>query len=152
MTMFQKLVAIEPVSLIPSAEQELSRYAQQVELFTDIPADDDEIVRRIGDADAVLLSYTSRIGREVIERCPKIRYIGMCCSLYSEQSANVDIAFAREKGIRVLGLTGKTGGVLRELADLALVMPETETYRIQELHLPVYHWLCARVEEEFYKE
>ena len=78
MTMFQKLVAIEPVSLIPSAEQELSRYAQQVELFADIPADDDEIVRRIGDADAVLLSYTSRIGREVIERCPKIRYIGMC--------------------------------------------------------------------------
>lgn len=37
MTMFQKLVAIEPVSLIPSAEQELSRYAQQVELFADIP-------------------------------------------------------------------------------------------------------------------
>ena len=123
MTMFQKLVAIEPVSLIPSAEQELSRYAQQVELFTDIPADDDEIVRRIGDADAVLLSYTSRIGREVIERCPKIRYIGMCCSLYSEQSANVDIAFAREKGIRVLGIRdygdrGVVEYVLHELTGL----------------------------------
>lgn len=123
MTMFQKLVAIEPVSLIPSAEQELSRYAQQVELFTDIPADDDEIVRRIGDADAVLLSYTSRIGREVIERCPKIRYIGMCCSLYSEQSANVDIAFAREKGIRVLGIRdygdrGVVEYVLHELIGL----------------------------------
>lgn len=123
MTMFQKLVAIEPVSLIPSAEQELSRYAQQVELFTDIPADEDEIVRRIGDADAVLLSYTSRIGREVIERCPKIRYIGMCCSLYSEQSANVDIAFAREKGIRVLGIRdygdrGVVEYVLHELTGL----------------------------------
>lgn len=123
MTMFQKLVAIEPVSLIPSAEQELSRYAQQVELFADIPADDDEIVRRIGDADAVLLSYTSRIGREVIERCPKIRYIGMCCSLYSEQSANVDIAFAREKGIRVLGIRdygdrGVVEYVLHELTGL----------------------------------
>ena len=123
MTMFQKLVAIEPVSLIPSAEQELSRYAQQVELFADIPADDDEIVRRIGDADAVLLSYTSRIGREVIERCPKIRYIGMCCSLYSEQSANVDIAFAREKGIRVLGIRdygdrGVVEYVLHELIGL----------------------------------
>ena len=101
--MFEKLVAIEPVSLIPSAEEELHRYAKQVVLFADIPADDDEIVRRIGDADAVLLSYTSRMGKNVIERCPNIRYIGMCCSLYSEESANVDIAYARTRGIKVLG-------------------------------------------------
>ena len=92
--MFHKLVAIEPVSLIPSAEQELHQYAEEVTLYRDIPADDDEIARRIGDADAVLLSYTSRMGKNVIERCPNIRYIGMCCSLYSEESANVDIAYA----------------------------------------------------------
>ena len=103
--MFQKLVAIEPVSLIPSAEEALHQYAGEVVLFRDVPADADEIVRRIGDADAVLLSYTSRMGRDVIARCPDLRYIGMCCSLYSEKSANVDIAFAREKGIRVLGLS-----------------------------------------------
>ena len=59
--MFKKLVAIEPVSLIPSAEKKLRDYAEQVVLFEDVPSDDDEIVRRIGDADAVLLSYTSRI-------------------------------------------------------------------------------------------
>ena len=70
--MFHKLVAIEPVSLIPSAEQELHQYAEEVTLYRDIPADDDEIVRRIGDADAVLLSYTSRMGKSVIERCPNI--------------------------------------------------------------------------------
>ena len=102
--MFHKLVAIEPVSLIPSAEQELHQYAEEVTLYRDIPADDDEIVRRIGDADAVLLSYTSRMGKSVIERCPNIRYIGMCCSLYSEESANVDIAYARTRGIKVLGI------------------------------------------------
>ena len=121
--MFQKLVAIEPVSLIPSAEKELFQYAREVVLFDDIPADDDEIVRRIGDADAVLLSYTSRIGRAVLERCPSIRYIGMCCSLYSEESANVDIAFARTKGIRVLGIRdygdrGVVEYVLHELTGL----------------------------------
>ena len=55
--MFHKLVAIEPVSLIPSAEQELHQYAEEVTLYRDIPADDDEIVRRIGDADAVLLHF-----------------------------------------------------------------------------------------------
>lgn len=121
--MFQKLVAIEPVSLIPSAEKELFQYAKEVVLFDDIPADDDEIVRRIGDADAVLLSYTSRIVRAVLERCPSIRYIGMCCSLYSEESANVDIAFARTKGIRVLGIRdygdrGVVEYVLHELTGL----------------------------------
>lgn len=121
--MFQKLVAIEPVSLIPSAEKELFQYAKEVVLFDDIPADDNEIVRRIGNADAVLLSYTSRIGRAVLERCPSIRYIGMCCSLYSEESANVDIAFARTKGIRVLGIRdygdrGVVEYVLHELTGL----------------------------------
>ena len=50
------------------------------------------------------MSYTSRITRSVIEHCPNVRYIGMCCSLYSEESANVDIACARERGIRVLGI------------------------------------------------
>ena len=121
--MFQKLVAIEPVSLIPSAEEALHQYAREVVLFRDVPADADEIVRRIGDADAVLLSYTSRMGRDVIARCPNLRYIGMCCSLYSEKSANVDIAFAREKGIRVLGIRdygdrGVVEYVLHELTGL----------------------------------
>ena len=50
--MFEKLVAIEPVSLIPSAEEKLHDYAKEVVLYRDVPADDEEIVRRIGDADA----------------------------------------------------------------------------------------------------
>ena len=121
--MFNKLVAIEPVSLIPSAEKELQQYAKEVVLYRDIPADDDEIVRRIGDADAVLLSYTSRMGKNVIERCPNLRYIGMCCSLYSEESANVDIAYARTRGIQVLGIRdygdrGVVEYVLHELTGL----------------------------------
>lgn len=102
--MFHKLVAIEPVSLVEWAEQKLYDYAEEVILYNDIPADNEEIIRRIGDADGVLVSYTSRIDREVLESCPNIRYVGMCCSLYSEASANVDIACARERGIQVLGI------------------------------------------------
>ena len=121
--MFHKLVAIEPVSLIPSAEQELHQYAEEVTLYRDIPADDDEIARRIGDADAVLLSYTSRMGKNVIERCPNIRYIGMCCSLYDENSASVDIRCAREHSITVLGVRdygdiGVGEYVISQLTDL----------------------------------
>ena len=102
--MFEKLVAIEPVSLVPEAEKELSRYARQVVLYEDIPADDGEIARRVGDADAVLLSYTSRLTAAAMERCPDLRYVGMCCSLYSEESANVDIPYARAHGIDVRGI------------------------------------------------
>ena len=78
MKKFRKLVAIEPVSLVPEAENELGQYAEEVVLYPDIPADDAEIIRRIGDADGVLVSYTSRISGEVIQSCPSIRYIGMC--------------------------------------------------------------------------
>ncbi len=104
MNMFKKLVAIEPVSLILSAQEELKQYAEEVILYEDIPEHEDEIVRRIGDADGVLVSYTSQIRKNVLEQCPNVRYVGMCCSLYSEASANVDIAYAREHGIQVLGI------------------------------------------------
>lgn len=102
--MFRKLVAIEPVSLIPSAEKELHLYADEVVMYSDIPVGDEEIIARIGDADAVLLSYTSRINRAVLEECTDIKYIGMCCSLYSPESANVDIRYANERGITVTGI------------------------------------------------
>ena len=102
--MFQKLVAIEPVSLVPSAEKALYSFAGQVVMYPDVPASDDEIIARIGDADAVLLSYTSRINRYVLECCLNVKYIGMCCSLYSPESANVDIRYANERGITVTGI------------------------------------------------
>lgn len=102
--MFQKLVAIEPVSLLPSAEKALHNFAHKVVLYDNMPTDDAEIVRRIGHADAALLSYTSQINRDVIDKCPNLKYIGMCCSLYSPESANVDILYANQKGIVVTGI------------------------------------------------
>lgn len=102
--MFKKLVAIEPVSLIPSAEQALHNFASEVVMYPDIPAGDDEVAIRIGDADAVLLSYTSRITQGALEKCPNVKYIGMCCSLYSLESANVDIRYANSRGITVTGI------------------------------------------------
>ncbi|MBR4052613.1 MAG: dihydrofolate reductase [Alistipes sp.] len=101
---FKKLVAIEPVSLIPSAEMELYTLADEVKLYDDIPTSDEEIAARVGDADAVLLSYTSRLERAAMEKCPNIRYVGMCCSLYSPESANVDIRYAESRGITVTGI------------------------------------------------
>lgn len=53
-------------------------------------------------------------------------------------------------GLKVIGLTGITGGKLKSLADVCICVPEAETFRIQELHLPVYHALCAQLEEIFF--
>ena len=57
---------------------------------------------------------------------------------------------ARALGIKVIGLTGESGGELAKVADVAIRVPETETYKIQELHLPVYHCLCLMLENRFF--
>lgn len=59
---------------------------------------------------------------------------------------------AKAKSIQVIALTGQSGGKLREYADLLINVPETETFKVQELHLPVYHALFLAVEAEFYSE
>jgi len=57
---------------------------------------------------------------------------------------------AKAKGLKVIGLTGQKDCRLAKLADVCIQVPETETYKIQELHLPVYHCLCMMLEEHFF--
>lgn len=74
------------------------------------------------------------------------------CISTSGNSKNVCAAAAVGKalGITVIGLTGEGGGKLKEIADICICVPETETYKVQELHLPVYHYLCAEIEKYFF--
>ena len=104
MNKFKKLVAIEPVNMVQGAEARLAALAETVDMYTDIPASPEEIIRRIGDADAVLLSFTSSLPKETLEQCRNLKYVGMCCSLYSPESANVDITYANKRGISVTGI------------------------------------------------
>lgn len=57
---------------------------------------------------------------------------------------------AKSKGLKVIGLTGARENKLMKYADVCIRVPETETYKIQELHLPVYHCLCLMLEERFF--
>lgn len=70
----------------------------------------------------------------------------------SGNSSNVLYAAvtAKSKGLHVIGLTGQRPCKLAQLADVCIQVPETETYKIQELHLPVYHCLCMMLEEHFF--
>lgn len=58
---------------------------------------------------------------------------------------------AKAKGLKTIALTGRDGGKLKDLADTSIIVPEQETFKIQELHLPIYHALCLEVEEYFWK-
>ena len=59
---------------------------------------------------------------------------------------------AHAKGMKVIGLTGAKSSKLEQMSDVCIKVPQTETYMIQELHLPVYHCLCLMLEEKFFGE
>ncbi|MBQ7175634.1 MAG: SIS domain-containing protein [Lachnospiraceae bacterium] len=59
-------------------------------------------------------------------------------------------AVAKAMELQVIALTGRDGGRIRGLADCAVIVPEQETFKIQELHLPVYHALCLMLEETYF--
>jgi len=59
-------------------------------------------------------------------------------------------AVAKAKKLKIIALSGGTGGALKKVADVSIIVPETETYKVQELHLPVYHCLCQMLENHFF--
>ncbi|MDE6432194.1 MAG: SIS domain-containing protein [Opitutales bacterium] len=71
----------------------------------------------------------------------------------SGNSKNVNLAatVAKAKKITVIGLTGQSGGMLCAKCDVCIKVPECETFKVQELHLPVYHALCLMLENELFK-
>lgn len=70
----------------------------------------------------------------------------------SGNSKNVLFAavVAKAKGMKVVGLTGAKESRLSKMVDVCICVPETETYKIQELHLPIYHTLCLMLEDHFF--
>ncbi len=76
----------------------------------------------------------------------------LICLSTSGNSKNVVLAAkaARAKGMFTLALTGEADSVLSRLCDVTVKAPASETYRIQEYHLPIYHYLCAAAEDHFF--
>lgn len=76
----------------------------------------------------------------------------LLCISTSGNAKNVNAAaqVAKALGVTVLGLTGEQGGLLKESSDCCIRVPRSQTYQVQELHLPVYHYLCAQLEEELF--
>jgi D-sedoheptulose 7-phosphate isomerase len=75
--------------------------------------------------------------------------IGLSTSGNSQNVIDAMIV-ARAKGLKTIGMTGETGGKMREWSDVLINVPQRRTAYVQELHLPVYHALCMLVEIEFF--
>ncbi len=77
--------------------------------------------------------------------------IGLSTSGNSKNVVNA-MKIAKAKNMKTLALTGANPCKLDEICDVVIKVPETQTYKIQELHLPVYHYLCAALEKELFSE
>ena len=78
----------------------------------------------------------------------------LICLSTSGNSKNVVKAaqVAKANGITTVALTGGTGGKLADVCDIVIIAPSSETYRVQEYHLPIYHAICAQVEHDLFAE
>lgn len=101
---FKKIVAVDETLLNEAALKQLKAIGEEVVVYHDFPTEEEEVIRRIGNADCLLVSFRTPIRRSVLDACPNIRYIGMCCTLYNPESSNVDVIEARKRGITVLGV------------------------------------------------
>ena len=99
--MFEKIVVLEPILMTDEGKEELKSYAKEIIYYDTKPTSEAEVIDRIKDADCVLLSFTTKITKNILDKCNNIKYIGMSCSFYGEQYSNLDMATAREKNITV---------------------------------------------------
>lgn len=122
---FQKITIIDSCGLTnPVLEQITQLSKDPIVIYNDFPATDVEIQNRIADSDCILVSWHTKVNAEVIKASPKLKYIGMCCSLYDEKAANVDILQARKQGIVVKGVRdyGDDGTLEFIFAELIYLM------------------------------
>ena len=102
---FNKIVCVDHTKLEDWAIEELQQYSEaEVEVFKDSPDSEKELLDRIGEAEAIIVSWKTQIPKNVIEKCSHLQYIGMACSLYDDESANVAVDFARDRDITVKGI------------------------------------------------
>lgn len=80
---------------------------------------------------------------------PEDLVIGLSTSGNSANVVNA-IRVANDMGVKTVGMTGAGGGKIADIATVTIKVPATETYKIQEYHLPIYHFLCAETERAFF--
>ncbi len=119
--MFETLTALEPLNLFDESIEAIKAYCENYVSFNDSPKDDEEILKRIKDSDGILLNVHTTLSENVLRNCPKLKYIGLCCTLYEDESCSVHLPTAREMGITVTGVSDYGDNGVPEFVIYALV-------------------------------
>ena len=119
---FRKLVCVDETKINEKGIEQLRELAEDVVVYHDQPTSS-EVIERVKDADAILVSWRTEIDQNIIDSAAELKYIGMACTLFDEDSANVDIATAKKreipvKGIRDYGDPGVAEFIISELIQL----------------------------------
>lgn len=102
---FRSITVVDGTGLHDWALESLQKLSETpISVFTDYPDSDEVIIERIRDAEAVFVSWNTRLEERHLKHASNLKYVGMCCSLYDEASANVDIPYCRKNGIEVRGI------------------------------------------------
>lgn len=101
---FNKIVSVDNTGIDEFVHDDLQSFCEELIMYKDFPKDEEEVVERAKNAEAILVSWNTPITANIIKRLPQLKYIGMCCSLYDESSSNVDIIQAKKQGIVVKGV------------------------------------------------
>lgn len=138
--MTKKLISVDPVR-----GAELAKHLEQSLMAIPLVAHEALSTAYINDVDGigVFAQQLFGFGR------PGDVFLGISTSGNSENILSATVV-AHALGIKVIGLTGADGGKLACIADVAVRVPEIDTYLIQELHLPVYHCWCMMLEDHFF--
>ncbi len=98
--MFNKIVVVEPVYIKKEGLEELKKYCKEMKVFKTEAKSNEEKIKRIKDADCILVSHKTIIDKEVLDNCPNLKFIHLCCSYYGPQFCKTDIQHATQKGIK----------------------------------------------------
>lgn len=120
---FHKIVAVDQTGISEFSETALSAMCDTLMMYQDDPSSQTELIARANDADAVLLSWRTHLSKAVLHSLPKLRYIGLCCTLYEGPWSNVDTVAAKDmeilvKGVRDYGDNGVVEFLFSELIRL----------------------------------
>jgi len=117
---FNKIAILESIVITTEGMENLKSYCNELIIYNSTPSNENEYIKRIGDADCILISYSAKITRSIIEKSPNLKYIGMGCSLYDEKYSNVDLQACRDNNIVVLPLKdyGDEGTIEYIVAEL----------------------------------
>ncbi len=119
--MFNKIVVVEPVLLNETGYKKLKDYCKELVVFDNPTISEEDTIKRIADADCILVSYKTAITKTIIDSSKKLKFVCMCCSYYGAEFAKVDTNYLTSKNIPFSYLKGHGDNGVVEFTICSLI-------------------------------